>query len=107
MGTSEVGGAAQERLQYVDVHVVSNIICATLYITQRIVITKQMVCAGELVTGGKGVCQGDSGGPMVVNEKLFGAISFGIGCDNPLYPQVYTSIASSGIRDFIQSVTGV
>lgn len=106
-GSSKLGGQPQEKLQYVDVSVIDRTLCRTLYLTRGIVITKQMVCAGNIITGGKGACQGDSGGPMIVNNKLFGAVSFGVDCGNILIPQVFTSIANNIVRDWIKLITGL
>lgn len=105
-GSSKLGGEPQKTLQYVDVPVVKLTICRTLYVTRGLLITKQMVCAGNIITGGKGACQGDSGGPMVINDKLFGAVSFGVDCGNILIPQVYASIANNLMRDWIKLIIG-
>ncbi|KAH8412943.1 hypothetical protein KR009_006914, partial [Drosophila setifemur] len=52
-------------------------------------ITDNMICT-SLVD--KGTCQGDSGGPLVFEEKLIGIVSWGVGCADPQYPPVYTSV---------------
>lgn len=103
-GTTRIGGKAQENLQYVDISVVEWELCHKIYSAGRITITRQMVCAGNIESDGNGACQGDSGGPMVVNHKLFGAVSFGIGCGNRVIPQVFTSIANNAIRDWIDLI---
>ncbi|XP_074029505.1 trypsin-3-like [Leptinotarsa decemlineata] len=39
-----------------------------------------MFCAGYVGKGAKDACQGDSGGPLMANGKLFGIVSWGVGC---------------------------
>jgi secreted trypsin-like serine protease len=52
-----------------------------------------MFCAGYFSDGtGSDACQGDSGGPFVVNGKLIGIVSWGIGCGR--YPGYYTRVAT-------------
>ena len=51
-----------------------------------------MICAGD-EKGGKDACQNDSGGPLVVNNVLYGIVSFGIGCGRADFPGVYTNVA--------------
>lgn len=101
-GSVSADGEASEQLQYVDIPVVKRSVCRNLYHARGITITKQMICAGDL----KSACYGDSGGPMVVNKVLFGVVSFGNGCGDPVYPGVYTSISNSVMRDWVTSIIG-
>ncbi|KAM6904774.1 trypsin II-P29-like [Xenentodon cancila] len=81
-----------QRLQEVDVPIVSNSQCSKVYNP----ITSNMICAG-LTEGGKDSCQGDSGGPMVnKNDTRWvqsGVVSFGNGCAKPNTPGVYTRVS--------------
>ncbi|XP_068581899.1 trypsin-like [Cebidichthys violaceus] len=83
-----------QRLQEVEVPVVSNTQCRRVYS----MLTSNMVCAG-LDEGGKDSCQGDSGGPLVNNNNngsiwvLAGVVSFGRGCADAGFPGVYTRVS--------------
>ncbi|CAN9505132.1 unnamed protein product [Ophioblennius macclurei] len=93
-GTMNVGEPLDfpQRLQEVDVPIVSNADCNDVYG----IITSNMLCAG-LSQGGKDSCQGDSGGPMVVkNGTLWiecGVVSFGRGCADAGFPGVYARVS--------------
>jgi secreted trypsin-like serine protease len=82
------------QLMQVEVPIVSNAECASLYQPESI--TDAMVCAGWVGVGGKDSCQGDSGGPLVVRNNdgtgfvLEGMVSWGKDCANPSFPGVYT-----------------
>ncbi|XP_046404250.1 trypsin 5G1-like [Ischnura elegans] len=67
-------------------------------------ITNQMFCAG-VKEGGKDSCQGDSGGPLVANDKLYGIVSWAIGCAKRGYPGVYAKVSS--MKAFIAKETGL
>lgn len=58
-----------------------------------------MFCAGY-PDGGIDACVDDSGGPFVVDGRLVGLVSWGIGCARPNAPGVYTRVATylSGVQ---------
>jgi hypothetical protein len=93
-----------EALHEVEVPIVSNEYCGTIYFN----ITANMLCAG-LLRGGKDSCQGDSGGPLMVYDETAaewqqaGIVSFGQGCAFPGVPGVYTRV--SGFIDWIEELT--
>ncbi|KAM4717151.1 serine protease 27-like [Anableps anableps] len=80
-----------QTLQEVDVPIVSNSRCSSIYS-----LTNNMLCAG-LTDGGKDSCQGDSGGPLVTKNGTVwvqaGIVSFGSGCARPDNPGVYTRVS--------------
>ncbi|HMO17233.1 MAG TPA: serine protease [Oligoflexia bacterium] len=82
-GTTSSGGSSSPLLLQVDLQVITNNACNTMYGNS---ITAGMVCAG-VQGGGKDACQGDSGGPLVIGGTnaplLIGATSFGEGCALP------------------------
>ncbi|XP_071402050.1 serine protease 27-like [Centroberyx affinis] len=81
-----------QRLQQVDVPIVSNSQCNSSYG----VITDNMICAGR-PQGGKGSCYGDSGGPMVSKQDSrwiqSGVVSSSTDCALPDTPGVYTRVS--------------
>lgn len=89
-------------LRQVDIPIVSNTDCASVYGASAI--TDGMLCAG-LTEGGKDTCQGDSGGPLVIANgggwQLAGITSFGTGCALPGFYGVYTRVAQ--YEAFIQN----
>lgn len=101
-GALTEGGGSPAVLQVINVPVVSNAQCNTLYGGG---ITANMICAGLVETGGQDACQGDSGGPMVVGGQLIGATSWGRGCARPQLPGVYARVAA--MRTWVASTTGV
>ncbi|XP_031419433.2 transmembrane protease serine 6-like, partial [Clupea harengus] len=107
-GTLREGGRASDKLQKVDVRLVSQEACVRSY---GYMVTPRMLCAGYR-SGGKDACQGDSGGPLVCQEQsqsarwfLAGVVSWGRGCARPDYYGVYTRITkfTSWITEHINS----
>ena len=75
--------------------------CINKYDEEVIMVNKNMFCAYEKRTDS---CQGDSGGPAVINGKVAGIVSFGIGCAAG-YPGVYTRVHN--YRKWIAKNTGL
>lgn len=90
-------GPLPDTLQHVDVPVITNKECETMYRKAGYIeeIPSIFICAG-LSKGAKDSCEGDSGGPLVLQTEgrwdLIGIISWGIGCALPNQPGVYTRI---------------
>jgi trypsin len=90
-GETEGTGPAN-RLQKVTVPVLGDAYCGNVYASEGYVANGE-ICAGYK-SGGKDSCQGDSGGPLVLNGRLFGVVSWGIGCADAGNPGVYAEVAS-------------
>ena len=81
--TSPTGKIYPNKLQQVELPVISNITCNEAYPSE---ITDNMICAG-FAEGGKDSCYGDSGGPLMVRIDdqwvHAGVVSWGQGCAQP------------------------
>jgi hypothetical protein len=105
-GTLSSGSSTlPDRLQQVDVSIISRTSCQSSYPSENI--SSGMLCAGS---PGRDSCQGDSGGPAVVDggeePVLTGVVSWGYGCANPRYPGVYARVANYAdwIRSYVPNV---
>lgn len=85
-----------QKLQKVDVPIVTNAVCNSKEAYNGKIQTTE-VCAG-FAKGGKDSCQGDSGGPLVVRQNgafiQAGIVSWGDGCAAPNKYGVYARVAS-------------
>ncbi|XP_028308113.1 trypsin-3 [Gouania willdenowi] len=89
--TSPVGGQIPSTLRTVKLPIVSTEKCnSSESFNGRI--TENMLCAG-FTLGGKDACQGDSGSPLVCDGRVYGVVSWGIGCAEPQFPGVYTALS--------------
>ncbi|XP_045526379.1 trypsin-like isoform X2 [Pieris brassicae] len=94
----------QDYLRRVFVPVMADELCKEMPDGNYNMITPRMFCAGY-INGTKDSCQGDSGGPAVVNAKLVGIVSYGVGCAGAGHPGVYSLVPVA--RQWIRSVTGL
>ncbi|WUJ75399.1 serine protease [Kribbella soli] len=90
-GDTEDTGPA-DTFQKVDVPVLGDDYCAKAYASEGYAPDGE-ICAGY-EDGGKDSCQGDSGGPLVLNGRLFGVVSWGVGCADAGNPGVYAEVAT-------------
>ncbi|XP_026572414.1 granzyme A-like [Pseudonaja textilis] len=92
-------------LREVNVTVIARSICNDQkHYNSRLLVTKNMVCAGDK-KGGKDACYGDSGGPLICKGEQRGIVSCGIKCGMPQYPGIYTLLTnkySHWIKSVIQ-----
>ncbi|KAH8408124.1 hypothetical protein KR222_009285, partial [Zaprionus bogoriensis] len=102
--TSDSSSSVASNLQYVDLNVITNSVCAATYGTS--IVTSSNICVAT--TGGKSTCNGDSGGPLVLQDSKvqIGLTSFGAaaGCEKG-YPAAFTRVTS--YLDWIKSNTGI
>lgn len=88
-------GFATSKLQYVEIPIINNTECQTIYKKINKHIDKDLMCAGYPI-GLKDSCEGDSGGPMMVFKRgrwvAAGVVSWGVGCARPNQPGVSTRI---------------
>ncbi|CAG9823709.1 unnamed protein product [Phaedon cochleariae] len=98
-GRLSEGGTLPSVLQEVQVPIVSNDRCKSMFLRagRHEFIPEIFLCAGH-EGGGQDSCQGDSGGPLQVKGKdgryfLAGIISWGIGCAEANLPGVCTRIS--------------
>ncbi|MGH9186787.1 MAG: S1 family peptidase [Acidimicrobiales bacterium] len=108
-GDTQPGGGVTypDRLEEVDVPVVSDADCQAAYADDGGIHAPTQLCAGA---EGIDSCQGDSGGPLFATEPggfvQVGVVSWGIGCALADFPGVYSELNSQSIRSFITANTG-
>ncbi|XP_069688317.1 transmembrane protease serine 9-like [Periplaneta americana] len=101
---SDSASGITAQLQYVDLTVITNQECNSVYG----IITSGMLCVST--PGGRSTCSGDSGGPLIHSQNggyvQIGVVSFvaSSGCESGL-PAGFTRVTS--YLDWIQSNTGI
>ncbi|MFB6719519.1 trypsin-like serine protease [Kribbella sp. NPDC056345] len=86
------GTGPEDTFQKVDAPVLGDAYCEKAYASQGYAPDGE-ICGG-FEEGGKDSCQGDSGGPLVLNGRLFGVVSWGVGCADAGNPGVYAEVAT-------------
>ncbi|XP_038866718.1 trypsin-like [Salvelinus namaycush] len=89
--TSSSGGQIPSSLRTVKLPIVSTAKCNSSESFNGN-ITSNMICAGYSA-GRKDACKGDSGGPLVCEGRIYGVVSWGMGCADAKYPGVYTAVS--------------
>ncbi|XP_068143073.1 serine protease 1 [Drosophila tropicalis] len=101
---SDSASSVSSVLNYVDLDVITNTVCASTYGSSIVVASN--ICVAT--PNGKSTCNGDSGGPLVLasNSLQIGLTSFGAsaGCEKG-YPAAFTRVTS--YLDWIKSNTGI
>ena len=95
-------GPSSENLLFVSVPILEISNCTNLnQLYSPTNITSNMICAGDLMDGGKDACQGDSGGPMVIPYSnsddtaiVYGLVSWGNGCAQENGPGMYARVSN-------------
>ncbi|KAH8331834.1 hypothetical protein KR074_005673, partial [Drosophila pseudoananassae] len=102
--TSDSSSSVATNLNYVELSVITNSVCAATYGTS--IVTSSNICVST--ANGKSTCNGDSGGPLVLasSKVQIGLTSFGAaaGCEKG-YPAAFTRTTS--YLDWIKSNTGL
>lgn len=124
-GVTETGNVS-EVLKSAEIKIIDDRRCASMFLRLRFVLTKRMLCAGEMNTsrenGNRDACSGDSvksdglkkayflikfclqGGPLVCNGVLYGVVSSGAQCGSK-FPGIYAKVGLA--RNWIKQNSGV
>uniref|UniRef100_A0A8C7QTS5 trypsin n=1 Tax=Oncorhynchus mykiss TaxID=8022 RepID=A0A8C7QTS5_ONCMY len=89
--TSSSGGQIPSSLRTVKLPIISTAKCNSSESFNGN-ITSNMICAGYSA-GRQDACKGDSGGPLVCEGRIYGVVSWGMGCADAKYPGVYTAVS--------------
>ncbi|KAK7865647.1 hypothetical protein R5R35_006904 [Gryllus longicercus] len=102
--TSDASNSVSPQLNYVDLTIIANSVCAQTYGT--LIVRSSTICASG--TEGRSTCNGDSGGPLIdqASGKQIGIVSFGssAGCASGA-PSAYARVTS--FADWISSNSGI
>jgi trypsin len=92
----------QSQLEAIQPSISARAACNTIYTPDHGGITANMICAAGT---GVAICNGDFGGPLVVNGILVGIASWGYGCADAQYPDVYTNVVK--YKSFVTEITSL
>ncbi|KAH8313035.1 hypothetical protein KR067_010505 [Drosophila pandora] len=100
--TSDSATAVASHLQYTDLTVITNDVCAKTFGT--LIVTSRVICVDT--PNAQSTCQGDSGGPLALDDTLIGITSFGSadGCEAGA-PAAFTRVTY--FLDWIKANSGV
>lgn len=91
-GRTSTIGLAPNNLQWLNVQTLSNDDCRSRHTAGNAVsVFDNTICT--FTQSGEGMCMGDSGGPLVLNERVIGAVSWGIACARG-FPDVFARVSS-------------
>ena len=93
-GVTKEGALDGGRLRTALVPVVADSLCASSASYGSAYSATQYTCAGDYVTGGVDTCDYDSGTPLVIDGRVAGVTSWGVGCARPHYPGLYTRVST-------------
>ncbi|XP_055913415.1 trypsin-3 [Eupeodes corollae] len=83
-------GPTSDRILFTSVEILNSNDCKRKYGSS---FTPGMFCAGYSDEWNRDSCSGDSGGPLICDGKIFGIVSWGIGCGRWELPGVYTNVS--------------
>jgi hypothetical protein len=98
-GLTRENGSSSPRLLRAKLPLWSNRRCAKAY-HGRFHEPGLMLCAASR-RGGRDVCNGDSGGPLLIESRIVGVVSFGLGCALRGVPTNFAWAASPHLRGWI------
>ncbi|XP_018359333.1 PREDICTED: trypsin-3-like [Trachymyrmex cornetzi] len=87
-GTSSPSGA---QLATAAVAIVNQRTCEAMMPSYK-PLSEDMLCANATRPSER--CQGDLGAPLVSEQMLIGILSYGLGCETRIHPDVYTRVSS-------------
>ncbi|BFG02058.1 trypsin zeta-like [Drosophila madeirensis] len=67
-------------------------ICLIKQMMQEFFVQPGMICAKHFGKVKRGYCTGDAGGSLECEGQLAGIVSWGISCDSPYHPGIYTDV---------------
>ncbi|KAH8364702.1 hypothetical protein KR084_010240 [Drosophila pseudotakahashii] len=83
------GGPMASNILHIDVELLPREICENKLHTFK----EEMMCAGNLNNSlDENPCAGDTGSPLILNDTVFGVVTYRIGCGSRTLPSVYTNV---------------